>query len=73
MKEGRHFIGVAETRAGRIVERARNVYREVAELEQTRAGRVRTIARELYSVLAERATIKADDDLTLVGETIHLA
>ena len=73
VNKGRHFIGVAETRAGRIVERAKNVYREVAELEQTRAGRVRIIAREAYSVLADRATIKAEDDLTLLGEKIHLA
>lgn len=73
VQKGRHFVGVMETRAGRIVERARDVYREVQDLEQTRAGRIRTIAREAYSVLADRATIKAEDDLTLMGEKIHLA
>ncbi|MBK8696132.1 MAG: hypothetical protein IPN17_28675 [Deltaproteobacteria bacterium] len=39
-------VGVIETRAERIIERAKNTYREVEELSQTRAGRLRHGRRE---------------------------
>lgn len=71
--KARTFVDVMELRAGRIVERAKESFREVEGVSQTRAGRIRTVAKAAYQVLAERATIKAEDDLELMGEKIHLA
>lgn len=73
VSKARHFAGVVETRAERLVEHARNVFREAEELSQTRAGRLRMVARGTWSVLARRSTLKAEDDLNLLGERIHLA
>lgn len=39
-------VGVLETQAQRIVETAKNVYRDAEELAQTRAGRLRLVAGE---------------------------
>jgi len=73
VKKARHIAGVVETRAERIVERARDVFREVDELNQVRAGRLRMVARGTWSVLSKRTTLKAEDDLALLGDKIHLA
>jgi hypothetical protein len=73
VKKARTFVDVLEVRAGRVVERAKETFREVDGVAQTRAGRIRTVARAAYQVLAERATIKAEQDLELMGEKIHLA
>lgn len=69
----RHVIGVAETRAERIIERAKNVYRDVEELTQTRAGRIRQIAQGAMHLVSERTVIKATDEVAIKGEKIHLA
>lgn len=68
----RRVAGVLETRAGRIVERARDVYREVDGLSQTRATRVRTVVRDAYHLLAGRGRLEAEGDLSLDGERIRL-
>lgn len=73
VKKARTFVDVLEVRAGRVVERAKETFREVDGVAQTRAGRIRTVAKSAYQVLAERATIKAEQDLELMGEKIHLA
>jgi hypothetical protein len=65
-------FGVGEIRVGRWIERFGAVYREVEKLSQTRAGRIRTIARETLQVLGRRAVFKAEADLKLKGESIHL-
>ena len=64
--------GVVETRAGRIIESAKNVYREVSELAQMRAGRVRWIAKETFHLLGRTAIIKAEEDVKVKGAKIHL-
>jgi hypothetical protein len=71
--KARHLVGVVEVRAERILEQAKNVYREVEELSQLRAARVRTVATGTFSVLSKRATVKAEADLALMGDKIHLA
>lgn len=71
--KARHLVGVVEVRAERILEQAKNVYREVEELSQLKAARVRTVATGTFSVLSKRATVKAEDDLALMGDKIHLA
>lgn len=73
VKVARTIAGVVELRAGRVVERVRDSFREVEGVAQTRAGRVRMVAKDAFQVLSQRATIKAEDDLALMGEKIHLA
>jgi hypothetical protein len=65
-------IEVLETRASRIVERAKNVYQEVEELAQVHAGRVRVVADDALHLHARRALVKADEDVKIRGEKIHL-
>jgi hypothetical protein len=65
--------GVVETSAGRILERAKNVYREVEELSQTRAGRLRLVAEKTVSLLGQRAVVKAKEDVKIKGDKVYLA
>lgn len=69
----RHVAGVVETRAERLVERAKNAFREVEELAQTKAGRIRHIAEGAVHVTGQRAIIEARDDVAIKGDKIHLA
>ena len=65
-------VDVLETAAGRVVERARETYREVEELAQLRAGRVRQVAEKTYHVMGARTLFKARRDVKIKGDTIHL-
>lgn len=71
--KARHVAGVLETRADRLVERAKNVYRDVEELSQTRAGRLRQIATGTMHLFGKRTLMKADEDVSIKGEQIKLA
>lgn len=64
---------VIDTRAGRIVERARDSYREIERLAQTRAGRWRTSARKAAQLVGEGLLLKARETAKIKGERIHLA
>lgn len=64
---------VIETTAGRILERAKNAYREVEELSQTRAGRLRLVAEKTASLLGQRAVVKAREDVKIKGDKVYLA
>lgn len=66
-------VGLLETRANRIVERAKASYREVEDIAQVRAGRLRWVARATVSVLGQRAVLRAVKDFKILGEKIHLA
>jgi hypothetical protein len=66
-------VDVLETRAGRIVEHARDSYRESEGLSQTKAGRLRLVAQKAIQVVGENALIKARDRMKIKGEQIHLA
>ena len=68
----RQVAGVVELEATRVVERAKNIYREVEELAQTRAGRVRVVARAAMHLMSGRTVIKAEQDVKVKGEKIHL-
>ncbi len=61
-----------ERQAERVLLRAREVYREVDELDQTRAGRLRLVAERAFSLLSEEATLKARDAVKIKGEKIYL-
>lgn len=69
----RNVVKVLDTRAGRIVERARDVYRETEGLSQTRAGRLRLVAQKAVQIVGENALLKARDRMKVKGERIHLA
>jgi hypothetical protein len=61
-----------ESRVGRLVERARESYREVEELAQTRADKLRFVAKSTLHALGQRALLKADGDMKIKGEKIYL-
>lgn len=66
-------VGLLETRAERIVERAKATYREVEDLAQIRAGRLRSVARTTVQMLGQRAVLRAVKDFKILGDKIHLA
>lgn len=67
-----HVAGVIETRAERIVEKAKDSYREAEDLAETRAGRVKMVATETLATLGRRVLFKAREDMKLKGDKIHL-
>lgn len=69
----RHAVDVLEVKAGRILESAENVYREVKDLAQTRAGRMRLVAEASFHLFGRRTLFKAKEDLKLKADKIHLA
>jgi len=73
VERARHAVKVVETRAGRIVERAKETYRETEGLAQTRAGRLRLVAKKAASLVGENTLLKARDRMKVRGERIHLA
>ncbi len=73
VERARHVVGVLETRAGRIVERARDTYREVERLSQTRAGRLKLVAKKTAQLLADQTLVKARERVKIKGESIHLS
>ena len=68
----RERADVVERTAGRVVERAREVYREVEELSQTKAGRLRFVARTALTLLGEQTQVQAREDVKIKGEKIYL-
>ena len=66
------LVGKIETVAIRIIERAKNVYRHVDELQQTRANRVRTLVEGSYQLNSETSYIKSEKNVNIDGERIHL-
>jgi hypothetical protein len=64
---------VLDVSAGRIVERAKDVYREVERLSQTRAGRLKLVAKATMHLVGENTLVKARDRMKVKGERIHLA
>lgn len=69
----RTVASVLDVRAGRIVERAKDVYREVERLSQTRAGRLKMVAKATLHLVGENTLVKARDRMKVKGERIHLA
>ena len=61
-----------ERTADRVVERAREAFREIEELDQTKAGRLRLVAETALSLLGRSTTVKAREDVKVQGEKIHL-
>lgn len=61
-----------ERTADRVVERAREAFREIQELDQTKAGRLRLVADTALSLLGRSTTLKAREDVKVQGEKIYL-
>lgn len=66
-------LGVIETRAERVVERAKESWRETEGLSQTRAGRLRLVATGALTAMGETALLKASEGVKIKGEKIYLA
>lgn len=65
-------VDLLETTARSVVEKAQNVYRQVAELLQVQAGRLRHHVTGSYHLKCEDAYIKTEKDFKVQGEQIHL-
>ncbi len=70
LRRAQRTVDVLETQAGRIVERARESYREVEGLAQMRAGRIRQVSERAIHLLAERLALRAVKDVKVDGEKI---
>lgn len=68
----RQQVGVLETSAGRIVERAKSVFRDVEGLAQSRVGRLRVLARDAIQFSGRRTTVVAQEEVKLDGKKILL-
>ena len=66
------LVGRWELRAERIVESAKDAYREISELLQVRAGRVRTLVRGTSQLVAGRTEIVSDEDTIVDGKRVLL-
>ena len=64
--------GKLEVNAERVVEHAKEAYREVEGLLQTRAGRCRQITKGAHQVLAKRIQIAAEEDAAVDGKRVLL-
>ena len=65
-------VGRYELVAERIVERARNTVRDVAELAQSRVGRLRTIVRDVYSLRSRKAELVSEEETSIDGRRVLL-
>lgn len=65
-----HRVEQYELEAGRVVERARDVFRDVQGLVQSRFGRARTVVEESHTLHAKRHVIVSQRETTIDGERI---
>lgn len=68
----RQVVGVLETHAKRIVEKAKDAYLDVEGIAQTRAGQVRIVAEKTFRTIAERLRMRAKKDAKVQGDKIYL-
>ena len=66
------LLGKVTTTAGRIIEKAKNVYRQVDNLNQIKAGRMKTVIKSSYHLKSERIVEKAEKEVSIDGEKINL-
>lgn len=66
------FLGKLATTASRILEKARDVYREVEKLHQLKAGRARELVSGSHYVKARRTYHYAEGTVKIDGQEIHL-
>jgi hypothetical protein len=61
-----------ETLAGTINQKTQYMYQQVDRLLQINSGRMRTFIQSLFHLKAKRTYLKAEQDMKLKGEKIHL-
>lgn len=61
-----------EVRATRLVQKAKEMFRDVDDLAQDRLGRVRTIVRDVYSLATRRSVMKSEEETSIDGSQILL-
>lgn len=64
--------GRIEIQAERLIERARDAYRDVDGLLQTRARRARSLIREAYQLVSERTSMVSTKETSIDGERVLL-
>lgn len=62
----------SESIAETVVERAKNAYRTVSELNQLDAGRFRTRVKDLYQLRSKNAVVNARESVAIDAEKINL-
>lgn len=68
----RQIVGVLETSARRIVEKAKDTYRDAEGISQIRAGQVRIVAKKTFRAIAERVRMRAAKDAKVQADKIYL-
>jgi hypothetical protein len=70
------FVGVSTARwelaAGKITERAHNVFRDATGLVQTRAKRARYIVEGALSLFSKRTSVRSKEDTKIDGKRVLL-
>lgn len=66
------IVDKLETTASSIIEKTKNAYRTTENLNQVKAGRMRMLIHSTFHLKSKSAIIKAEDDVKVKGEKIHL-
>lgn len=66
------LLGKLHNTVDRLVEKAKNVYRQVDNLNQIKAGRMRTLVAGSYHLKSERIIEKAEKEVRIDGDKINL-
>jgi hypothetical protein len=72
LSRSRLVIERLETVAGRVIQRAKDAFYLVENLQQTQAKKVRTQVSEDYYLKSGHTDIQADNDVKINGNKIHL-
>lgn len=68
----RQVVGLLETHAKRIVEKAKDSYRDVEGISQLSASQVRISATKTFRAIAERLRMRAKKEAKIQGDKIYL-
>ena len=71
-ESARFVTGRLESLSGTVIEKVKNLYRTVDGLHQVRSKRMRTLVDETYHFKSRKAFLKAEEDIKIKGEKIHL-
>ena len=66
------LAGKIETTATTLIEKTKNTYRSMENLNQVKAGRMRMLINKTFHLKSKSCVIKAEDDVKVKGEKIHL-
>lgn len=72
LAQSKLFLGKLNSTVGRLIEKAKNVYRQVDSLNQLKAGRMRTLVSGSYHLKGENINQKAEKDVRIDGDKINL-